>query len=145
MFRMNTIFYQMHILHSASTIEHAILLVIPRCSSACSTTNSPCSYSKALLSILPPPRLDGLPRLYRLEADRSGNCPTGGTRHDGVNFLCLGEIYPYCVQEHEEFAMGHLIPSLGDNSGGEIAECRRTQSFVALALRKIVCYPHVSL
>jgi hypothetical protein len=41
--------------------------------------------------------------------------------------------------------MGHLIPSLGDNSGGHAMECRRIQRFVALALRKIVCYPQVSL
>jgi hypothetical protein len=114
---------------------------IPRCSSACSTTNSPYSCSMALLIIMPSPRLDGLPRLYRLEADRSENCPTRGTRHGGGNFFCLGEVYPYCVREHEEFAMGHLIPSLGGNSGGEATKYRRTQRFVALALRKIFRYP----
>jgi hypothetical protein len=118
---------------------------IPRCSSASSPTNSPCSCSEAVLSILPPPRLDGLPGLYWLAADRSGNCSTGGTRHGGVNFFRLGKVYPYCVQEYEEFAMCQLVPIPGDNSSGQAAECHRIQRFVALALRKFVCYPQVSL
>jgi hypothetical protein len=118
---------------------------IPRCSSASSPTNSPCSCSEALLSILPPPRLDGLPGLYRLAADKSGNCSTGSTRYGGMNFFRLEEVYPYCIREHKEFAMGHQISSPRDNSGGQAAECRRIQRFVALALHEIVCYPQVSL
>jgi hypothetical protein len=57
----------------------------------------------------------------------------------------MGEVNPYYVREDEEFAMGHLIPSLGDNAGGKAAEYCRTQRFVAVAVRKIIRYPQVSL
>ena len=62
-----------------------------------------------------------------------------------MNFFFLKEVYPYYVRELDKFAMGHLIPCLGDNTGGKEVEYRRIQRFVALALYKIVRYPQVFL
>jgi hypothetical protein len=87
----------------------------------------------------------GLPGLYRLVANRNKSCPTRGTQKCGGNFFWLGEVYPYYVEEDEEFAMDELIPSPGDDAGGEAAEYCRTERFVAVALRKIICYLEVSL
>ena len=116
-------------------------ILIPPFSSTCPTTNSSHSCADFLFNRLPSTRVYGLLGLYRLPVDRSGSCPTRGTRQCGGNSYCLREVNPYYVREDEEFAKGHLIPSPGDNTGGKAAECCHTQRFVAVAIR----YPQVFL
>jgi hypothetical protein len=81
----------------------------------------------------------GILELYRLPANRSGRCPTRGSRHCSENFLWLGKVYPYGIGEDEELPIGPLIPSPSDDA---VDRAELVNSvFHSDSCPQIICYP----